>query len=99
MTPEEKLAIFFAEAAPPARDLAFQAAVAERIARRRAIATVAALVPWTIAAIVLCWAVGPVVAPLFAAVGQVLAPAAFILVLMGLGVVVLTACARRLRLA
>ena len=55
MTPEDKLAAFFAEATPPARDLAFQAMVAERVARRRALATVFALVPWTIAAIVLCW--------------------------------------------
>ena len=97
MTPEERLNAFFAEATPPVRDLAFQAGVAERVARRRAVATVVALIPWTIAAMVLCWAVGPMMAPVVEGMGQTLAPAAAILMLTGLGVVVLTASARRLR--
>ena len=97
MTPDEKLAAFFAEATPSARDLAFQAVVAERVARRRAFATVGALIPWTIAAIVLCWAVGPMMGPVIEGLGQTLAPAAAILMLTGLGVVVLTASARRLK--
>ncbi|WGM31254.1 hypothetical protein [Brevundimonas sp. NIBR11] len=96
MTPDDKLAAFFAEASPPARDLGFQAAVAERVARRRAFATVGALIPWTIAAIVLCWAIGPMVEPVIDGLGRTLAPAAAILMLTGLGVVVLTASARRL---
>lgn len=97
MTPEDKLAAFFAEAKPPARDLAFQAVVAERVARRRAIATVGALIPWTVAAIVLCWAVGPMIGPVIDELGQTLAPAAAILMLTGLGLVVLRESARRLK--
>ena len=56
MTPERKLAALFAAEAPPARDFAFQAAVARRIAARRAWMTVVALLPWTIAATALLWA-------------------------------------------
>ena len=97
MTPEERLNAFFAEATPPVRDLAFQAGVAERVARRRAVATVVALIPWTIAAMVLCWAVGPMMAPVVEGMGQTLAPAAAILMLTGLGVIGLMASARRLR--
>ncbi|WP_298163181.1 hypothetical protein [Brevundimonas sp.] len=97
MTPEERLNAFFAEARPPVRDLAFQARVAERVARRRAFATVAALIPWTIAAIVLCWVLGPMMAPVVEGLGRTLAPAAAILGLTGLGVVGLMAGARRLR--
>lgn len=97
MTPEERLDAFFAEATPPARDLAFQAGVAERVARRRAFATVGALIPWTVAAMVLCWAIGPMMAPVVRGLGQTLAPAAAILMLTGLGVIGLTAAARRLK--
>lgn len=97
MTPEDRLNAFFAEATPPARDLAFQAIVAERVARRRAFATVGALIPWTIAAIVLCWAVGPMMGPVVEGLGQTLAPAAAILGLTGLGLATLMAGARRLR--
>ncbi|WP_309627457.1 hypothetical protein [Brevundimonas sp.] len=96
MKPEDRLNAFFAEATPPARDLAFQAGVAERVARRRAFATVATLIPWTIAAIVLCWAVEPMMGPVIEGLGQTLAPAAAILGLTGLGVVGLMAGARRL---
>lgn len=97
MTPEETLNAFFAEATPPARDVAFQVGVAERVARRRAFATVGALIPWTIAAMVLCWALGPMMAPVIEGMGRTLAPAAAILMLTGLGVVGLMAGARRLR--
>ena len=86
MTPEAKLAAFFAEAAPPARDYAFQVLVSERIARRRALLTVLALVPWTTAAVALCWALGPLVQPAVEAFGQALAPSAAILGLTALGV-------------
>jgi hypothetical protein len=97
MTPEETLNAFFAETTPPARDLGFQAAVAERVARRRALTTVGALIPWTIAAMVLCWAMGPMMAPVIEGLGQTLAPAAAIMMLTGLGVTGLIATARRLR--
>ncbi len=96
MTPDDRLKAFFAEASPPARDLRFQAGVAERVARRRALATVFALVPWTIAAIVLCWATAPMIAPVLEGLSR-LAPAAAILGLTGMGVAVLKASARRLR--
>ena len=90
MTPDDTLdqtlAAFFAEATPPARDLGFQAEVAQRIARRRAIATVLAMIPWTIAAIALCWALGPLLAPFVIEFSQMLAPAVGILALTALGV-------------
>ena len=100
MTPEDTLdqtlTAFFAETAPPARDLGFQAVVAERVARRRAIATVVALIPWTIAAIALCWALGPLLAPFVLELSQTLAPAAAILALTALGVLVSLTVGRRL---
>lgn len=80
MTPEQKLAALFAAGAAPARDLAFQAAVARRIAARRAWMTVAALVPWTIAATALLWGLRPVVAPLAEGLAAALQPAATVLV-------------------
>jgi len=64
MTPEQKLHALFAAETPPARDYAFQAQVAERIALRRAWMTVAALVPWGIAGMTILWALIPVVGPL-----------------------------------
>ena len=97
MTPDDTLAAFFAESTPPARDLTFQAVVAERVARRRAFATVGALTPWTIAAIVLCWAIGPMMGPVIEGLGRTLAPAAAILMLTGLGVAGLMASVRRLK--
>lgn len=96
MTPEDKISAFFAETAPPARDLSFQAEVAERIARRRAIATVVALIPWTIAAITLCWALGPLLAAFVIGFSQTLAPAVAILALTALGVAVSLTAGRRL---
>jgi hypothetical protein len=64
MTPEQKLHALFAAETPPARDYAFQAQVAQRIALRRAWMTVAALVPWGIAGMAILWALIPVVGPL-----------------------------------
>lgn len=79
MTPERKLAALFAAEAPPIRDHAFQAAVARRIAARRAWMTVGALVPWTIAAMALLWGLSPVVAPLADSMAAALEPAAMVL--------------------
>jgi len=90
MTPEDTLTAFFAEATPPARDLGFQAVVAERIARRRALATIGALVPWTIAAMVLCWAIVPLLEPVLTGLADTLIPAAAILVLTALGLAAAT---------
>lgn len=71
MTPEEKLNLFFAAQRPPARDLAFETTVAQRVALRRAVATVLALVPWAVAAIAVLWAAQPVVGRLAASLSDV----------------------------
>lgn len=86
MTPDQTLSAFFAEAAPPARDLMFEARVAGRIARRRAVATVLALVPWTVAAIAVLWALAPLASPAVEGLSQTLAPAAAILTLTAMAV-------------
>lgn len=64
MTPDRKLQALFAEDAPPARDYAFEAAVAQRVARRRAVLSVVAMIPWAIVAACVLWGLRPVVAPL-----------------------------------
>lgn len=79
MTPEQKLSALFAAEAPPSRDYAFQARMAEAIARRRAWMTVGALVPWAVAAMVLLWALIPVVGPMRDSLGAALGPAAAML--------------------
>jgi hypothetical protein len=79
MTPEQKLAALFAAEAPPARDYAFQARMAQAIALRRAWMTVAALVPWAVAAVAVLWALIPVVGPMSESLGAALQPAAAML--------------------
>lgn len=64
MTPEQKLERLLGRATPPARDVLFQAAVAERIARRRAWLSVVALTPFAVVAAVMLWALGPALADL-----------------------------------
>jgi uncharacterized membrane protein len=59
MTPDQKLQTLFAEAAPPNRDYAFEAEVARRIARRRAVFSVAAMTPWAIVSACALWGVRP----------------------------------------
>lgn len=60
MTPERKLQSLFAEEAAPTRDRVFEALVAKRIARRRAVATVAASAPMAVAGGALLWGLQPV---------------------------------------
>ena len=79
MTPEQKLAVLFAAEAPPARDYVFQARVAQAVALRRAWMTVAALVPWVVAAVAVLWALIPVVGPMSDSLGAALQPAATML--------------------
>jgi len=79
MTPEQKLAALFAAETPPARDYAFRARMARAIALRRAWMTVAALVPWAVAAVAVLWALIPVVGPLSDSLGAALQPAAAML--------------------
>jgi hypothetical protein len=82
--PDSTLSAFFADQTPPRRDLAFEAQVAAGIARRRVVATIAALLPWTIAASVLLWALGPLMGPVVDGLSETLAPAATILALTAL---------------
>ena len=79
MTPEQKLSALFAAEAPPARDYGFQARMAQAIALRRAWMTVAALVPWGVAAVAILWALVPVVGPMSDSLGPALQPAAAML--------------------
>ncbi len=79
MTPEQKLAALFAAEAPPARDYGFEARMAQAIALRRAWMTVAALVPWAVAAVAVLWALIPVVGPMSDSLGAALQPAAAML--------------------
>ena len=58
MTPEEKLAAIFAAEAPPARDLAFEARVAQRVAARRAWTRGLAAAPLATAAAAALWGLG-----------------------------------------
>jgi hypothetical protein len=75
MTPEQKLSALFAAEAPPAREYGFQSRMAQAIALRRAWMTVAALVPWVVAAVAILWALVPVVGPLSDSLGPALQPA------------------------
>lgn len=79
MTPEQKLSALFAAEAPPARDYVFQARMAQAMALRRAWMTVAALVPWAVAAVALLWALIPVVGPMTDSLIAALQPAATML--------------------
>jgi hypothetical protein len=74
MTPEQKLAALFAAEAPPSRDYVFQAAVAQRIAARRAWLTVAALLPWAIAGAAVLWALAPMAGGLVRAFATIVPP-------------------------
>lgn len=81
MTPDDKLSLFL-NLDRPVRDPAFEAAVARRVARRRALATVGASVPWVIAATALLWGLQPVMAPFGESLGLAIGPATGVL---GLG--------------
>lgn len=94
MTPEEKLQALFAAEALPARDYAFQARIAQRIALRRAWMTVAALVPWAVAAVAILWALIPVVGPLGEDIAALI-PAAGMLAGVAVSAVAALALARR----
>ncbi len=79
MTPEQKLSALFAAEAPPARDYVFQTRIAQAIALRRAWMTVAALVPWVVAAVAVLWALVPVIGPMGDSLAVALQPAAAML--------------------
>lgn len=94
MTPEQKLQALFGAEAPPARDYAFQARIAQRIALRRAWMTVAALIPWGVAAMAILWALIPVVDPLTEQMAALI-PAAGMLAGVAVSAVAALALARR----
>ncbi|HYE42102.1 MAG TPA: hypothetical protein VEA15_01810 [Caulobacteraceae bacterium] len=81
MNAEERLKAAFALDEPPARDLGFSAAVMERVARRRLQRSLLLLVPPLLAACAVLWALGPLLLPLAEGLGQGLAPAAGIVVM------------------
>lgn len=60
MPPEQELETLFALDAAPRRDPAFEAMVAKRIARRRAVVNVAASAPLAIAGVSMIWGLRPV---------------------------------------
>ena len=77
---DARLRAAFAFDEPPARDLSFDAAVMERVARRRLWLSLMLLVPPVVAAAAVLWALGPVLSPVLEALGEGLAPAAGIMV-------------------
>lgn len=103
MTPEQKLAALFAADAAPARDYAFEVDVAERIARRRAWLTVAALVPWMIVGAIVLWALRPVLETLSVELATLLQPLALVaagtVVAAGVGLWLTNALQRRVTVA
>jgi hypothetical protein len=70
MTPDQKMAALFAAEAPPARDFAFEALMAQRIAARRMWARIAAMIPLTIAAAAGLWGLQPLWPTVSQALGQ-----------------------------
>ncbi len=103
MTPEQKLAAVFAAEAPPRRDYAFEADVAERIARRRAWMTVAALLPWLVVAAIVLWALQPMLEALSRDLATLIQPLALVaagtLVAAGLGLWLTGVLQRRVTVA
>jgi len=76
MTPDAKLESLFAADAPRARDYAFEAEVARRVALRRAWLTAAATMPWAVVGTVLLWALARSVGPALELAAATLLPTA-----------------------
>ena len=81
MDADERLRRLLNEAAPPARDFAFQAAVMQRVARRRFLFSLLALLPWAIVSAVLLWIVGARLGDVSGAAPSLAGGAAAVLVL------------------
>lgn len=94
MTPDDILSAYLKSDVAPARDLVFEATVAERIARRRAVASVAALAPWCAAAAAGLWGLQPVL-PALGAINADLSMAACVLVAAGLSALGLVTVVRQ----
>ena len=87
MTPESKLDSLFAADAPSARDYAFEAEVARRVALRRAWLTAAATAPWAIVGTVLLWALVRSIGPALETTAEALAPTAMAATIATTGVI------------
>ena len=74
MNPDQRLKAAFAFDEPPARDYAFTAGVMQRVALRRLWLKLLLLVPPTLAAMAVLWAVAPQLEPLAASAFQGLQP-------------------------
>lgn len=59
MTPENKMAALFRAETPPARDFAFEAVMAQKMAARRLRSTILAMIPVTAAAAAGLWGLQP----------------------------------------
>ena len=86
MTPDQKLVALLGADRPPARDYAFDVEVARRVAKRRAWLTALALVPWSVIAALMLWALHAALAPVFGGLADAAVPLAMMLTLSGSGV-------------
>jgi hypothetical protein len=105
MTPDQKMAALFASETPPARDFAFEAVMAQRIAARRMWARIAAMIPLTVAAAAGLWGLQPLWPTIEAALTEAgaatpdLIPALVLTASAGAGAAVLIWISGRLRRA
>ncbi|WP_296815640.1 hypothetical protein [Brevundimonas sp.] len=81
MDADERLKRLLADSSVPARDFGFQAAVMERVARRRLLFSLLALLPWAVLSAVLLWLAAPHLGEPAAAPSSVTGVAASVLVL------------------
>ena len=95
MTPDQKLQALFSADRPPARDYAFEAEVARRVAVRRAWLTALALVPWSGIAALLLWALDSALEPVVGDLAVSTVPLAMALTLAGSSVAALLWLTRR----
>lgn len=86
MTPDQKLVALLGADRPPARDYAFEVEVARRVAKRRAWLTALALVPWSVIAALMLWALHAALAPVVGGLADAAVPLAMMLTLSGSGV-------------
>jgi hypothetical protein len=87
---DERLGALFALDEPPARDLAFSAAVIEKLVRRQFQEDVLLLSGATLVGAGVLWAVWPSLQPALVAVSQGLAPAIAVLALVAAGAAILS---------
>jgi hypothetical protein len=87
---DERLKALFALDEPPSRDVAFSAAVMEKLARRQFQEDVSLLSGATLVGAGVLWAVWPSLHPALVAVSQGLAPAIAVLALVASGAVILS---------